>query len=322
MKTGIYLTPGAARTAYYVGVLHSLMTETKIHFDVIAGTSVGSLNGAFAAMDETEILLDIWKDWTTEEVMTTDYGAILKGGFFWARNFSSNDPEYRTAVRDYIFEEKIRDNTVLRFNIANLTTGENRIVQYPGEDIPIQKAIMASVSVPAVFEPIEIENEQYVDGLAIEGCLLEDLILSTGVDRVFVLGVSPKGPIENPAKSPYTSLLSALEWNQYSEPLIAIEEANEASEIINNRKEIRVSLRKSISELNIGETEKNLALSIIDEAVESGDFPYERDPVEIIPVMPEEPIDMWFGDFKPERSRKLIERGRKDLMRILDTLEY
>lgn len=320
MKNGIYLTPGAARTAYYVGALHALMTETEIHFDVIASSSVGSLNGAYAAMNKTETLVEIWENWTTDEVMTTDYGAILKGGFFWARNFSSNDPEYRTAVRDYIFEEKISDDTVLRFNIANLTTGENRIVQYPGEDIPLQKAIMASVSVPVVFEPIEIEGEQYVDGLAIEGCLLEELLLSTGVDRVFVLGVSPEKPLQNPAKSPYSTMLSASEWNQYSEPLIAIDEAKEINEIIENRRQSKESLKQSISELEIGETEKNLVQSMIDESMQSGDFPYERDPVEIIPVMPEEPIDMWFGDFKPERSRRLIEMGRQDILNILEDL--
>ena len=69
MKTGLFLTPGAARTAYYVGALDVLIRESGIHFDVIAGSSVGALNGAFAAMDETRQLIEIWKNWTTEDVM-------------------------------------------------------------------------------------------------------------------------------------------------------------------------------------------------------------------------------------------------------------
>lgn len=320
MKTGIYLTPGAARTAYYVGALHTLMTESDQQVDVIGGTSVGALNGAFAAMGETGKLLEIWKNWTTEDVMVNDYAAIIKGGFFWARNFSSNEPEYRTGVKDYILEENIRDGVTFRFNIANLTTGENRIVQYPGEDIPLQKAIMASVSVPVVFEPVEIGGCQYVDGLAIEGCLLEELVLSQGVDRAFVLGVSPSGSVSNPTKSPYRALLSASEWNQYSEPLRAVKEAEEVNEMIKSWQHDLETLKQGIGVLDIGDDVKQQFQAMVQESMKVADFPYSRTSVEIIPVMPEEPIEMWFGDFKPERSQKLIEQGRKKMLEILDSL--
>lgn len=321
MKTGIFLTPGAARTAYYVGALHTLITETQIRFDVIAGTSVGSINAAFAAMGETDALISIWQGWTTDEVMVTDYKAIIKGGFFWAQNFSSNKPEYQTAVRDYIFEEKINANIRFRFNIADLTTGRSRILEYPGENIPIQKALMAAVSVPVLFKPVEIGGNQYVDGLTIEGCLLEELLLSTGIDRAFVLGVSPSKPIKNPTKSAYKSLLSAVEWNQYSEPLLAIREANEANELIRNRQTNEQALMQAIDKLEIEKTEKQQAQAIIKESMDDVVFPYKRKPIEIIPVMPEEPIEMWFGDFKPERSKKLIKKGRNDVLRLFETLE-
>lgn len=320
MKTGIFLTPGAARTAYYVGALHTLMTETQINFDIIAGTSVGSLNGAFAAMGKTDALVKIWQDWTSEEVMVTDYKAIIKGAFFWAQNFSSNEPEYQTAVRDYIFEEEISDNTHFRFNIANITTGRSRILEYPGENIPIQKAIMAAVSVPVLFKPVEMGGNQYVDGLTIEGCLLEELLLSTGIDRAFVLGVSPSKPIKNPTKSAYKSLLSAVEWNQYSEPLLAMLEANEVNELIRSRQQNEQSLKQAIEKLKIEETEKQRAQSIIEESMNNNEFPYKRKQVEIIPIMPEEPIEMWFGDFKPKRSKKLISKGSKDILKILESL--
>lgn len=320
MKTGIFLTPGAARTAYYVGALHTLMTESDIRFDVIAGTSVGALNGAYAAMEDTEQLVEIWREWTTREVMVNDYGAIIKGAFFWAKNFASNEPEYETGVRDFIFEEKLREGVTFRFNIADLTSGENRILEYPGESIPLQKAIMAAVSVPVLFEPVEIEGHQYADGLAIEGCPLNEILLGTGVERLFVLGVSPREPLLNPAKNTYRTLLSAVEWNQYSEPLLAMDAVREANGIITSWQEIRKEIGASLDGADIDDSKREDIQSSIAELYDSIEFPYARDPVEIIPVMPEKPIDMWFGEFEPERSQRLMELGRQRALDIMKNL--
>jgi NTE family protein len=320
MKTGLFLTPGAARTAYYVGALDVLIRESGIHFDVIAGSSVGALNGAFAAMDETRQLIEIWKNWTTEDVMVNDYKALLQGGFFWASHFASNEPEYETGVRDYIFEDKIQDGVTFRFNIADISTGTNRILTYPGEEVPIQKGIMAAVSVPVLFEPVEIDGHQYVDGLAIEGCPLESLILQTGVDRVFVLGVSPRSPLENPTKNAYTAMLSASEWNQYTEPFYAIQQAEEENAIIRAWQKERESLKRLIDSSDITAAEKTELTELLETAYAENTLPYNRQPVDIHSVMPQHPIEMWFGEFLPSRSKKLMDMGRQDALHLLEKI--
>jgi|GEM_PF-6812634 len=321
MKTGIFLTPGAARAAYQVGALHALLTEGNVQADVIAGASVGSLNGAFAAMGQTETLVKIWSEWENRDIMRMDWGELIGNGLFWAPGLASNEPEHETGIEPYIFEEKIQEGVRFRFNIADITTGRNRILEYPGEDMPIQTAIRASVSVPVMFEPVEWEDHQYADGLTIDGCPLEPLLMQTGVDRVFVLGVSPLTPLEEPCKNVYRTVISASEWNQYSEPLRAMKLAQIVNGEISEWQRTREQLAELIREEAADSDEQDHLLSSLEEAYRTADFPYSRKVVEIIPVMPEQEFSMWFGDFQPDRSRQLIDRGYGDALEILESLE-
>ena len=45
-----------------------------------------------------------------------------------------------------------------------------------------------------------------------------------------------------------------------------------------------------------------------------------RGPVEIIPILPDHHTKMFFGSFRPERSRQLIEEGRRDARATLARL--
>ena len=45
-----------------------------------------------------------------------------------------------------------------------------------------------------------------------------------------------------------------------------------------------------------------------------------RAPVQIIPILPDHHTKMFFGSFRPERSRKLIEDGRRDARAVLARL--
>ena len=54
MKTGLFLTPGAARTAYEAGAVHTLVTEGGIAFDVIGTCSAWAINGSFVATGQVD----------------------------------------------------------------------------------------------------------------------------------------------------------------------------------------------------------------------------------------------------------------------------
>ncbi len=320
MKTGVFLTPGASRTAYQVGALHALVTEAKVHFDVIGGCSVGALNGAFAAKGLTENLIEIWKDWTTKDVMVLDWPALLKGLFFWAPSIYSNKPEHESAIIPYITNDDIEDGLIFRFNIASLSTGENRIVQYPGESIPLATALKAAVAVPAVFVPEEIDGHQYSDGLAIEGCTLEEILLETGVERVFVLGVSPQLLAGKKLNKASDVAQRAGDLNQYTEPIFAIEEAEYLNQQIEAWENDYTNLEDKLVAAAKNEDQRSIVEKLVTSMRKESNYPYKRKKVEIIPIFPREELGAVVTEFDPEKSNRLLKLGRENALEIMKNL--
>ena len=59
--TGIYLQGGGAKGAYQAGVV-SALHELGVMFDVVAGTSIGAINGYFIYTGQYKALKDMWID--------------------------------------------------------------------------------------------------------------------------------------------------------------------------------------------------------------------------------------------------------------------
>ena len=60
-KRGLVLSGGAAFGAFQIGVLEAAEEMGYTKWDLIAGASVGALNGSMIALDKFEKLVDIWK---------------------------------------------------------------------------------------------------------------------------------------------------------------------------------------------------------------------------------------------------------------------
>ena len=68
MVKGLVLAGGGAKGSYQVGVYKAL-TELDWRPGVIAGTSVGCLNGALFALDDWELAQEMWQTIGDEQVM-------------------------------------------------------------------------------------------------------------------------------------------------------------------------------------------------------------------------------------------------------------
>ena len=96
-KTGLILTGGGARAAYQVGVLQAIsqiLWETgwrpaRNPFDIICGTSAGALNAVALACradnfgEGVQKLLDVWENFTVEQVYRADSLGVLRSGARW-----------------------------------------------------------------------------------------------------------------------------------------------------------------------------------------------------------------------------------------------
>ncbi|MBV8665772.1 MAG: patatin-like phospholipase family protein, partial [Burkholderiaceae bacterium] len=101
-KTGLILTGGGARAAYQVGVLKAvsqILREAgwkpeRNPYDIICGTSAGAINASALAchadkFDEgLQMLVDVWSNFTVEQVYRADSLGVIRSGARWLSLFS------------------------------------------------------------------------------------------------------------------------------------------------------------------------------------------------------------------------------------------
>ena len=320
MKVGLFLTPGAARAAYQAGAAQVLVNEGGIRFDVVATCSVGALNGAFVATGQVDRLVEVWANWRTRDVVRVDWRGLLRGAFWWAPSLMSNRPE-KDVIERHLDGSLLLPAVRLRVNLANLGTGDQEVFEWPGAPLGLAEGVEASVAVPVAIPPVEALGSQWVDGLTVDGFPLEQLLLETGVDRAFVLGVAPRTTSGGRYRNPYRVLLRSIEWNQFSETLLGLER----SEAVNQRVRAWGDLRRRIEDeltaaVAVQET-KDQVVAELDRFYARLGFPYSRRPVDVVAILPERETPMMLGDFRPRRSRALMEQGRQDARRALASLE-
>jgi predicted acylesterase/phospholipase RssA len=318
VKVGLFLTPGAARTAYQAGAAQALL-EAGVRFDVVGTCSAGAINGSYVATGQVDELVRQWSSWRDRDILGVDVRALLRRGVFWAPSLMHNRPQRRGIIDHALAGKSLQEGVRFRTNLANITTGHSEVFEWPGAPISLADGVDAAVAVPVMAAPKDIAGSQYVDGLAIDGCPLEDVLLSTGIERAFVVGVAPTAPrVERPS-GPLAVALAAAECNQFSETTRGLADA----ELVNARalrwQRAHEAARTTVIErVQEGDRRREL-LDAIDASFERHRHS-RRGPVEIVPILPDHHTKMFFGAFRPERSRQLIEEGRKDARAALAAL--
>jgi|JI10StandDraft_1071094.scaffolds.fasta_scaffold246895_2 NTE family protein len=151
MRLGLVLSGGGVRGIAHIGILKAL-DEMQIQIDCIAGTSAGSIVGAlYAAGHKPDRIFELVKNisifkavrpafaWTGLLTLDGLKDVLLKN--IPANNFNSLTIPLTVAATD------IKNGQIHYFN--------------SGELIP---AVLASSSIPAIFNPVQLNGQLYVDG--------------------------------------------------------------------------------------------------------------------------------------------------------------
>jgi NTE family protein len=212
-RIGLVLSGGGARGAAHIGVLQ-VLREMRIPIHAIAGTSMGALvGGAYASGLSAEEM--------ERRVIGVD----------WDDLFQDDPPRPVTSVRRKQQDERptwnfsigYRDGEVrlpkgaiagqkVQLFFADLVSNSERFERFDRLPIPfravatdlesgqmmvfdrgsLSEALRASMSVPGLFAPIEIDNRLYVDGGLVRN-LPVDVVRRMGVDTIIAvnLGTPP-----------------------------------------------------------------------------------------------------------------------------------
>jgi NTE family protein len=161
-RIALVLSGGGARGAFQVGAEKYAREVKGYHWDIIAGVSVGALNGAMLAMHRFSRLLELWDTISNNQVYTGGFNLVsLFKIFLGAKSFYGNQPLQKMMQRE--FEAgKILDD--LRVGAVSLASGE--YIQFTKESLELSKAILASASIPVVWPPVDVslDHPDMVDG--------------------------------------------------------------------------------------------------------------------------------------------------------------
>src|SRR5580698_7444495 len=107
-KTALVFAGGGSYGAIQVGMMHALAAH-GISADMVVGSSVGALNGAYYAGDPTlkgvEQLETIWRGLQRRDVFPITWRTLL--GFLWRRDFLITHDGIRKLIDNHIPYRKL-----------------------------------------------------------------------------------------------------------------------------------------------------------------------------------------------------------------------
>ncbi len=178
---GLVLGSGAALGLAHIGVLKVLERE-KIPIDLVAGSSIGALiGGLWAAGYGSPQLEEIAAQFRTKRslIQLLDLG-IPKFGILGGHQVTR-------LLRRYLGNKTFRDVKV-PIKIVACDYGRRQLVVL--EEGPLVQAIRASVSIPAIFEPVKINGRWLTDGGVLDPVPV-DVLTGMGVHKLIAVNTLP-----------------------------------------------------------------------------------------------------------------------------------
>jgi NTE family protein len=196
-KTALVLSGGGAKGAFQVGAEKYAREVKGYQWDLIAGVSVGALNGAMLASRKFQRLYELWNNLTREQVLTGGFNLIsVIKLIFGAKSFFGNEP-LRQLIEQEFDPDLIQDD--LRIGAVSLLTGE--YVQFTRGDPHLREALLSSTAIPIVWSPVDVSPhyQSMVDGGVRNLSPLGD-VLADDPDEIIIINCNPQSPpvLESP----------------------------------------------------------------------------------------------------------------------------
>ncbi|HUA95746.1 MAG TPA: patatin-like phospholipase family protein [Acidimicrobiales bacterium] len=200
--TAFVLGGGGSLGAVQVGMLQGLL-EAGVRPDMIVGTSIGALNGAFLAsrpdLEGVSAMGDLWMSVRRPRVFRVSVRSFLCGVLGYRDHLFD-----ALGLRGVIGEaelgfSRLEDAPLPVHVVATDVLNGTPVVLSSGETT---EALLASSAIPGVFPPVTVEDRILVDGGVVANLPVTQAI-ELGATRLFVLpavaveiGAAPGGAID------------------------------------------------------------------------------------------------------------------------------
>ncbi|MBI4656127.1 MAG: patatin-like phospholipase family protein [Elusimicrobia bacterium] len=273
---GLFLCGGGALGSWQSGVL-SVLVNAGIEFDIVAGFSIGSVNGAAYCFGRTSGLKEAWGSVSREKILRPKIAynniplelvRLNFGSFLWKLGLKVNsllskitlfsgdavydflsdwiiteDPAFKKRAIFYIISHCVERKLPYITRFDKTTHSKN---------ISFVDAIAASCAIPMIFPPVKIRENgnivHLVDG-GIIGMATINLNMFEGCGTIIIISNSFDGDLNHPVNGP----LSYFESN--ARRILAIH----VHEIYNSR-----MLLRSKPDVHLIKPPGTLGLSLLD----------------------------------------------------------
>ena len=222
-KKALVLGGGGAKGSYEMGAWKAF-DELGKTWDIITGTSIGSLNGAVIAEGDFQKAEYLWKNIDFEKLFHEDEENvpriestldIVKFCVSDMINEGSYDTkELYETIKLCIDEEKVR-NSSARFGLMTVEIPNMKPWGMMIDDIPNGKLcdfLLASCSCFPVFKPWKIENRRFIDGGYYDN-LPVNLAIDNGAEDIVAVDLEAVGFNKTTKKEEYPILKIKPYWN-------------------------------------------------------------------------------------------------------------
>jgi len=196
VTTAFVLGGGGVLGAHEVGMLQAL-AEAGIRPDIVVGTSVGAINGAFVAADPVGAAGRLSELWKGAHLQRAFSGTLLGRAARLARSGTHlHAIEPLRRMLDDALPAKDFADLQLPFNCVAASIERASARWFTSG--PLVPAVLASCAVPGLLPPVEIDGEHYFDGGLVDSIPVGRAV-ELGAGTVYVLHV---GRIERPLAPP------------------------------------------------------------------------------------------------------------------------
>lgn len=203
MKTAIVLSGGGAKGAYQIGFWKAIR-ELKINYDIVCGTSIGALNGAFMVQENYKQAFKLW--------YFMDYKKVIPGGiegsYYDSKTRKKVILKYaKGAIKgglsvpglEKIVEENLNYdlfyNSNIDYGLVTVKFPKIKPIMLTKSEIPkelLKDYLLASAACFPAFKMKKINNETYIDGGYYDN-MPTDLAIKMGADNIICVDLRAPG---------------------------------------------------------------------------------------------------------------------------------
>jgi NTE family protein len=213
LKRGLCLSGGGSHGSYEVGVLKALSEKGKT-WNHVSGVSVGAINGVFVAMHKPEeqanAIAELEQLWLSE---IKGNSSVYKPWYFFPFNYVASfwkgslnhTKPLEKLINKHVDEDKLKASGVtLRIGAASLLSGNYLTATEATRGLA--RWVLASSSMPLIFNPTKIDDDLLVDGGIRDITPLSDII-DLGLDEIDVVLADTLAPMPK-SKDNFNNMLN------------------------------------------------------------------------------------------------------------------